>query len=381
MIEIDQVMKIAIIGGGIGGLTTALALKKVGIPFQLYEQTPAIKAVGAGIILANNAMQVYKHLGVHKAIEQAGNKITCMQITNAHLEPLSDLDLQPFEAHYQLQNQAILRSDLHAILVQHVGEENIVLNKRLQNIQKNDEGYQLLFEDGSCATTPFVIGADGIHSKVRQTLFPPSTLRDSHQWCWRGVVNYQLDHPQTAIEAWGQGARCGIVAVNNTQVYWYFTLNDNLGVLQDSPKKHLHRFDKTMEDIILATPQENIIASKLMDLKPINTWNTENVCLIGDAAHATTPNLGQGACQAIEDAYVLGELLKKYDVAKAFQLYPVIRRKKAHFVVNTSWKFGKLAQLNNPFGIFLRNCAVKYLIPKNANKKQLGYLFELDKIE
>jgi len=104
-----------------------------------------------------------------------------------------------------------------------------------------------------------------------------------------------------------------------------------------------------------------------------------NVCIIGDAAHPMTPNMGQGACQAIEDAYILSECLYKYDVNIAFQKFQNLRLSKAHQIVNTSWRIGKLAHINNPFLIAIRNFILKKT-PSSVNKKQLHQIFNLVKI-
>ena len=120
------------------------------------------------------------------------------------------------------------------------------------------------------------------------------------------------------------------------------------------------------------------MVSEIIDLKPIDKWQNENVCLVGDSAHATTPNLGQGACQAIEDAYVLGKLMQSgISIENTFKEYESLRRKKAHKIVKTSWALGKMAQIENSFGIWLRNLVLKN-IPKSANKKQMDMIFKLD---
>ncbi|MBC8644511.1 FAD-dependent monooxygenase [Flavobacterium lindanitolerans] len=138
----------------------------------------------------------------------------------------------------------------------------------------------------------------------------------------------------------------------------------------------LKDYHPSVTQIIKATPKKNRFVSPIMDLKPIQQWSLDNVCLIGDAAHATTPNLGQGACQAIEDAHVLGELLKKHSINEAFRLYPMLRKEKAHAVVNMSWKIGKLSQIRNPLAIAFRDFVMK-TTPQYFNRKQLGRLLVL----
>ena len=137
-------------------------------------------------------------------------------------------------------------------------------------------------------------------------------------------------------------------------------------------------FHSDILQIISATNKEQIIISEIIDLKPINKWQSQNVCLIGDAAHATTPNLGQGACQAIEDAYVIGKLLDSgLSIENTFEEYEKLRRKKAHTIVNTSWTIGKIAHIENRFGIWMWNNTMKSL-PKSTNKKRLDMIFNLN---
>jgi 2-polyprenyl-6-methoxyphenol hydroxylase-like FAD-dependent oxidoreductase len=118
--------------------------------------------------------------------------------------------------------------------------------------------------------------------------------------------------------------------------------------------------------------------SDVLDLKPIDKWQSENVCLVGDSAHATTPNLGHGACQAIEEAYVLGKLLDSgLEIQNTFTEYENLRRKKVHIIVNTSCRVGEITHLENCFGVWLRNFPMKN-IPNSVNKKQMDILFNLN---
>jgi len=110
----------------------------------------------------------------------------------------------------------------------------------------------------------------------------------------------------------------------------------------------------------------------------LKKWQCENVCLIGDAAHATTPNLGQGACQAIEDAYAIGQLIDEgISIENTFEQYEIKRKKKANNIVNISWSIRKLAHIENGLGIMCRNLIMKN-IPKYAHKKQMDMIFELN---
>lgn len=373
-------MGIAIIGAGIGGLTTALALKKAGISFKVYESADELKPVGAGIILAMNAMQVYSDLGLADKIARNGNRISAINLTKPNFDKLSSNDLSFFEKQFNVSTTAIHRADLHKVLAEEVGQEHIVLGKRLQHIIPTENNHRLEFEDGTSAEAQYLIGADGIRSVVRTQLFPESEYRDAGQWCWRGVVdNIEMlgTYQHEANEAWGKGTRFGFVRLNDRQLYWYFLADKDMAEADSDIMPFLKEYHPSVEQIIKATPKENWFVSAIMDLKPIQQWSLDNVCLIGDAAHATTPNLGQGACQAIEDAYILGELLQKHSINEAFRLYPLLRKKKAHAVVNMSWKIGKLSHIRNPFAIAFRDFVMK-ATPQYLNRKQLERLFILE---
>lgn len=369
--------RIYIIGAGIGGLTTALSLKQLGFEVQVVESAPAIKPVGAGIVMANNAMQVYKELGLRPKIEAAGYRVSYMRITDAEFNELSTIDLAAFEQRYRVCNIAIHRADLQGILADELGFDQITLGKRLVQVEKGD-GYRLHFEDGTEEKAPVLIGADGIHSVVRKQLFPPSTLRNSKQVCWRGICEVDLAdrYEHTALEAWGAGRRFGFVRLNPAQVYWYAVADD--GTESADLLDLFHDFHPHVLEMITATPAASVFFSHLYDLKPIHQWAEGEACLIGDAAHATTPNLGQGACQAVEDAYVLKKLFAQgLPVEEVFRQYQALRVKKAHQVVKTSWTIGKVSHWQNPLGIGVRNFVMKNL-PASVRQKQLEPLFALD---
>lgn len=371
---------VTIIGAGIGGLTTALTLKQKGLNVKIFESSAEIKPVGAGIILANNAMQVFQKLGIQDKIEKAGNKISYMKITDTQLNDISVVGLTEYEKKYSVHNIAIHRGELQKILVKEIGYDNINLSKRLSKIEKKAL-FKLTFEDNSTIESKVVIGADGIKSVVRNQLFEETTLRNAHQKCWRGIC--EIDLPQKyhneLNEAWGKGKRFGFVKITSKKVYWYALINSKNAKSEEVNLTEMFKeFHCDILNIISATTKEQIIISDIIDLKPITKWQNENVCLIGDAAHATTPNLGQGACQAIEDAYVLGKLLDTgIAIENTFKEYESLRRKKAHTIVNTSWTVGKLAQIENGLGISLRNFVMRNL-PKSANKKQMDMIFKLN---
>ncbi|HTO14737.1 MAG TPA: FAD-dependent monooxygenase [Edaphocola sp.] len=372
--------EIIIIGAGIGGLTTALALKQINKPVSVYESTSDIKPVGAGIVMANNAMQIFDKLGVRKKIEAAGCKISNIRITDAQLNNISVINLKPFELKYGVYNLAIHRADLQKILAEALGLQNINLAKRLLKIEE-DNNFKLYFEDGTTANCETLIGADGINSVVRNQLFKTGKIRDSKQRCWRGImtIDETFKYKDTSIESWGKGKRFGFVKISETKLYWFAVINKGLEEAI-SLVELFKEFHPDILKIIEATAKEDIIYNEIADLEPITQWYKSKACLLGDAAHATTPNMGQGACQAVEDAYTLATLFQQEKSIEAiFSQFEQIRIKKAHFIVNTSWSLGKVAQYENAFAIFLRNIFLK-MLPNFFKKRQLNKVFNIDYI-
>ena len=369
---------IKIIGAGIGGLTLGIALKQKGFEVKIYEAAKEIKVVGAGIILGCNAMQVYQKLGLDQKLAAKGNLLNKLSVTDHKLKNLSVLSLDYFVEKYQLANFAIHRADLHQVLLDQFDASEVIFGKRLKKVNQNKT--EIEFTDGTKESFDILIGADGIHSVVRASIFGTDLeIRKAGQMCWRGVVEYQLpkEYKHEFREAWGLGARIGHGQINESQVYWFALINSN-----ESPdtfqnkdwKKAFKDFDPLLFELINLTPNQNIHLGEMTDLELLTKWYQDNICLLGDAAHAMTPNMGQGAGQSIEDALALANMLAKYegDHLQAFPAYQMYRKKKVDKIVNNSWRIGNISQLENPFVIGLRNAAMRItpaFIGRNALKE------------
>ncbi len=361
-------MKATIIGAGIGGLTLVIALQKQRIESEIYESFSSFKEMGAGIMLAGNAMKVYSKLGIADELIQNGNVLTRMNITDHQLKILSSVTSSKFSSKNH-PTVALHRSVLQKVLLNKVPKENIHLGKKVELLQKKGNEIEIQFSDQDRVKADIVLGADGIHSKVRSFVTNNITKRDAGQICWRGISNYDLpENLSTELnEMWGRGKRFGFVKIQPNKVYWYALLNESseIPLNNNSLLEYFRDFHPIAIELIDSTQLKEILENKIIDLKPFTHWSKGNVCLMGDAAHATTPNLGQGACQAVEDAFVLAQSLStKKNHQDAFKLFQSYRMKVAHQVVQMSWRMGKIAHVNNPLLVSLRNYLMK-MMPSN----------------
>ncbi len=372
-------MKGIIIGGGIAGLTTAISLKQAGIDVAIYEAAPEIKPIGAGIWLAVNAIQVLKHLGLLEIIRSNSYALEEFRVTDYDGNILQKAFEKDVIQTFGEQGAAIHRGRLQQNLIDALGDIPLYLGKRCKNL--DTENLIVTFEDGTQIQADFIIGADGIHSIIRKHLFPFVQLRHSGQTCWRGVADYSLGLQQ-ATEMWGKQLRFGIVPILEKETYWFAVSSKALDFdAKKATKSDLLQlylsFAPPVSDIISATPQDKMINNDLLDFKPLDTkWFKGNICLIGDAAHAMTPNMGQGGCQAIEDAYFIGQAFKKHkNPLQAFDFFYKKRYKKVKEIVVNSYRIGQLAHIRR--GHWFRNFIVKNS-PKSLTNNRLKKLYSID---
>lgn len=388
-------MQIAIIGAGIGGLTAAIGLQKQGHQVRIYESAAQLQPVGAGLWMAPNGQQVLDRLDpdLLKAVVAAGF-ITQEALIMTHSgDILSRVEAQAFKARYShAETLAIQRSELHRLLSQALQPESLKLDHRLLNFYESEKQISLTFANGAQAQAELVIGADGIHSLVRQKLFGELPLRYSGQTCWRGLSPLSLsgDWQNKAAEIWGDeaGLRIGFSHVSGQKVYFYITLLAEAGrsssAIQDKRflLDKLRVFPAIAQDLLEATPAEKLIHSDLWDLPPIRHYAKGRLVLLGDAAHATTPNLGQGANQAMESALALANVLPREleatpeALGQALRQYEQRRIPKASQVIKSSWQINQLVNLRNPLLRKARNFAISHL-PAALAQRQFERLYSL----
>jgi 2-polyprenyl-6-methoxyphenol hydroxylase-like FAD-dependent oxidoreductase len=379
-------MKIAIIGGGITGLTTALALRKMGMSAQVFERAPQLAEVGAGIWMQPNALKVLDWLEIGDNVRAAGMPLSEVEVTDPHLRPFRNTESETLQDEKGRQIISIHRARLQQILFEALPEDWVHLGQTYQSHEAHAKGVRIQLEERE-VQSDLLLAADGIQSRVRQQLFPDSRTRYAGQTCWRGISAMRL--PEELLgkgrEAWGKTGRFGFANVSPDEVYWFAVVKapqggrDRPGELREKLLAIFQPFHPLIQQIISQTPLDRILRNDNSDLKRLPGWHRGRTCLLGDASHATTPNMGQGACQGIEDAFYLSQMLSRHpDPRQAFAAFEQARRPKVDYIVNNSWRFGQLA--HSPLGKPLMKLGMK-LTPERVLQKQMARVFAVEGLE
>lgn len=377
-------MKIAIIGGGIGGLCAAVTLQKQGFSVQVFEASPSFQPVGAGIGIGSNALQALMEIGVGEDVFANGHVLHTQVFQNERGKPLNTIDFTVLKELYGQENITIHRADLHMTFLEALQPNTLLFNKKCISVDQSDTQVTVHFEDGTIVTADLVIAADGIHSSIRQQIAPSSIPRYAGYTCWRGITeNKERVDEYTSTELWSTKGRFGMAPMKNGLVYWFACINT---AARNPQFQHLtsqeigelfHHLPKVVHNIITTTPFENILHHDISDIKPLRQFVFGRVVLLGDAAHATTPNMGQGAGQAIEDAIVLGNGFKQFEhVDKVLAFYEEKRVKRTAKVIRLSRQIGATAQIQSHRVAGVRDFLFSF-IPSKVLMGRLKFLFDV----
>jgi 2-polyprenyl-6-methoxyphenol hydroxylase-like FAD-dependent oxidoreductase len=339
-----------IVGGGIGGMATAIALRRNGTAVDLIDIDPEWRVYGAGITITGPTLRAYKRLGVIDAIKTQGAVTNGATIYRFDGLFLNEFD-EPVLEEGLPATGGIMRPILHKIMQEQVRahEVNVRLGLTVSAIENADDHAKVAFSDGSSGRYDLVVGADGIFSKVRDLCFPNGAQPTATgQGCWRIVAPRPADFKRSEFY-FGHKNTAGITACSETQVYmWMLTTGSPLDRISedeqhDMLKGHMADFGGNIGIMRDAMTKDTWINYRPLEasIQPA-PWVNGRVVLLGDAAHATTPHLASGAGMAVEDALVLGEELSRLPLAGALEAYSARREPRCRMVVETSVVVGKL---------------------------------------
>jgi 2-polyprenyl-6-methoxyphenol hydroxylase-like FAD-dependent oxidoreductase len=370
---------ILIAGAGIGGLTLASALRKAGLSATVFERAEALRPVGAGITVQMNAMAALRTIGLADAVAEAGATLSSAATLRPSGQTLARMAFDELQREFGVPMIAIHRARLQAVLLAQAGE--VQTGRAVKGLREEGQQVTVELSDGSTATGDLLVGADGLHSVVRREVLGDAPLRYSGYTSWRGIVKAaSLVQPGSTSETWGPGARFGIVPIGHGEVYWFATANAPAGGKDEPGQARAHLLERfrgwhaPITALLEATSEENIVRTDINDRPPVTHWSKGHVTLLGDAAHPMTPNMGQGGCQAIEDAVVLANCLaREADIPAALAAYERRRIERANSFVTRSLQFGRVTQLESSAGRFLRDTLMR-LLPTSAAANQVRAL-------
>ena len=385
MINTKDNTNTAIIGAGIGGLSVAIALQQIGQRVRVYERASELKEMGAGIVLSANAIKALEKLGVADQVRQAGSPVKKAEIRTPDGKLLVNMPVHKQAERYGTYSYLIYRPDLQRILYEKLMQDTVKLGKKLSRIEQDRENITSMFEDGEMVKSDILIGADGVHSLVRQYIAEASELRYSGFTAFRGISHFEDDRFPVELgggfEAWGNGKRFGFSHLGKGRVFWFAAINTPQGKLLAAPNKkhialeHFKSWWGPISDVIDSTDEENILVHEIFDRKPIKKWHKGRVTLLGDAAHPMLPNLGQGGAQAMEDALILARYLKEFpqNVEQALSHYEKVRIPRVTKIVQGSRMMARMMQLGNPMAVKARNQLLRK-VPDEFKIKRLDWI-------
>jgi 2-polyprenyl-6-methoxyphenol hydroxylase-like FAD-dependent oxidoreductase len=361
-------MRVLVVGGGIGGLALGVALARRGIAFEILERRAHYGDEGAGIVLGGNVMAAMERLGLADAIRGVGHPVGRAIIADAHGRKLQET---PFRVEGFPPAIAVHRTLLLEIL---------------RGALPTPVKLETAFENGDGAGFDLVVGADGIRSTVRRLVCGTEMEpRFAGYTCWRFVVDGHFS--ADAWELWGRGRRFGVVPIGRGRTYCFLT--ENAARRAPDPWKDLAQFKERFAEF--ASPARDALAAvgsldpllhnDIEDCLAPRWWRAASkdapaMVLIGDAAHAVTPNLGQGAGLAIEDAVALAELVATSPIADAIAKFEQLRRPRAEWIWKQSWLFGRAGQLESGLLRSVRDTLVAHT-PERITRASMERIVEM----
>jgi len=367
--------RVLIAGGGIAGLATAIALARAGLDVQVFERAPDIKEVGAGISLWANAIRALDQLGLHDAIDSASVAYETAGLLAADGSTITSISASELQRLLGIPVVVMHRADLLAALVAAVPASRISYGAECTGVIDHGDSVEVELSDGRRVRGDAVVGADGLNSVVRAAVHGPEPPRYAGCSAWRAVVPFETARIR-AGETWGNGNLFGQVPISGNRVYWYAAMNVPEGGRSLHARSELKAvfggWHAPIGELIDAADERSILRNDIYDRPVLKTWGRGRLTLAGDAAHPMTPFMGQGACQALEDAVALGRCLSSgSDVVAALRDYERQRIPRANAFVTRSRLAGRVARVSNPLLAAIRNAALRRINPA-AQARQIA---------
>lgn len=373
--------KVVIIGAGVGGLATAIALHRVEIDVDVYERRADLTKIltGSGIHLWQNAVRALQKLEVADRVQAVGEVVEKMEWRTPSGGLIAEWPVGDLSRQLGAPAIGISRADLADALRRALPQGVVHLGWNANGYTQDASGVTVRFDNDEEVRSDLLIGADGVNSITRAQRLGASVPRYAGYTLWQAVVESDDARvpPYTFRETWGAGQRFGFYPVKGKTFWFGMKKAPRGGTEPDLERKaivlrHFQGWAPPIEALVRATPDEAITRLDIVDRRPLRTWTAGRVTLLGDAAHAMTPNLGQGACQAIEDALVLAQCLSSYNnVETALATYQRRRTGRTASIVIRAGLIGMTGKWQHPVGVAVRNRIMKAVFPTLAWKQQV----------
>ena len=313
-------MEIAIIGAGMGGLTTGIALKKFGHRVTIYEQAEQILPVGAAISLWSNGVKCLNYLGLTEQVAKLGGQMNDLAyIDGLNGEVMTQFSLAPLIEEVGQRPYPVSRAELQNMLMDAFGRQDIQLGKKMMSIEDKGQHVEIGFQDGSTVSAALLIGADGTHSMTRQYVLGKQVERRYAGYVnWNGLV--EISEDLAPAQQWttfvGEGKRASLMPVAEHRFYFFFDVPLPAGLKNQRSeyktllKQYFSGWCSQVQCLIDSIDEQETNRVEIHDIEPFTQFYKGSVVILGDAAHSTTPDIGQGGCQAMEDAVYLARALQ-----------------------------------------------------------------------
>jgi len=356
-----------IVGGGIGGMAFATALQRLGLPFVLLEQAEALGEVGSGLGVLPGAVRALEALGVGPALFESGAPFRRFRVATRRGEDLAELSFTRVFERAGRSGYVLHRAALHGALAAQVAPEAIRTGARAVAVSQQAGEVQVSLESGGAPICgDLLVGADGLGSVVRRHVLGDGAPRYAGESFFRGIAEARLEEPDLCRELFGDGRRTAYYDLGGGRAYWWASAPLPAGSVIPQGQRRAYLADAFagwafgVTELYARTPEELILQNDSFDRGPARTWHRGAAVLLGDAAHPTTPNLGQGACMAIEDAVVLARAIHAAETAaEAFASFHAQRRRRTARTVRMSRLWGAVGLWRSPRLEALRDSAFR----------------------
>jgi len=351
-------LKITIIGAGIGGLTAGIALRQAGYEVEIYDRVKELRPTGAGISLWSNGVKVLNRLGLGENMAQIGGLMDRMEYRSVTGELLNDIDLMPLVEEVGQRPYPVARADLQNMLRSAFPGE-VKLNSKCIGVEENETGVTAFFEDGHQTTSDLLIAADGIRSILRKYVLDEDVEPQYAGYVnWNGLVSASEDLApnNTWVIYVGEHKRASLMPVAGDRFYFFLDVPLPKGTpanpenYQAELKGHFQGWADSVQKLIERIDPFKTARPEIHDLGSLDRLVRGKVALLGDSAHATCPDLGQGGCQAMEDAFVLTQYLMTTNLGVEYALkrYEMERKERTSTVVEKARKRAEMIHGKDP---------------------------------